>query len=151
MWFTNLLQLYTVILQGRIYHMKVVVKRDGTEVSFNVNKIKTAILNAMLETKDGIDEKLADNISQSIAKHVDRTVGRSMLKIQDLVEDHLMASERKDVAKKFIIYRYERDRTREMQESVGMAELFLTNMSAGLNMLRLDESTGKLCVLYDLF
>jgi adenosylcobalamin-dependent ribonucleoside-triphosphate reductase len=117
MWFTNLLQLYTVILQGRIYHMKVVVKRDGTEVSFNVNKIKTAILNAMLETKDGIDEKLADNISQSIAKHVDRT-GRkiNVEDIQDLVEDHLMASERKDVAKKFIIYRYERDRTRDARK-----------------------------------
>ena len=97
--------------------MKVVVKRDGTEVSFNVNKIKTAILNAMLETKDGIDEKLADNISQSIAKHVDRT-GRkiNVEDIQDLVEDHLMASERKDVAKKFIIYRYERDRTRDARK-----------------------------------
>lgn len=40
-----------------------------------------------------------------------------MLKIfRDLVEDFLMASDRKDAAKKFIIYRYERDKTRDARK-----------------------------------
>ena len=46
--------------------MKTVIKRDGTEVSFNGVKIKTAILNAMLETKGGIDETLAGSIAEAI-------------------------------------------------------------------------------------
>lgn len=97
--------------------MKTVIKRDGTEVSFNSSKIKTAILNAMLETKAGIDEKLAGDIAEAIYKQIERSERRVNVEdIQDLVEDFLMASERKDAAKKFIIYRYERDRTRDARK-----------------------------------
>ena len=97
--------------------MKTVIKRDGTEVSFNSSKIKTAILNAMLETKAGIDEKLADDIAEAIRKQTERSERKVNVEdIQDLVEDFLMASERKDAAKKFIIYRYERDKTRDARK-----------------------------------
>lgn len=97
--------------------MKTVIKRDGTEVSFNGVKIKTAILNAMLETKGGIDEALAGSIADAIEKQVDRSERRVHVEdIQDLVEDFLMASERKDAAKKYIIYRYERDKTRDARK-----------------------------------
>ena len=97
--------------------MKTVIKRDGTEVSFNGIKIKTAILNAMLETKGGIDETLATTIADAIEKQVDRSERRVHVEdIQDLVEDFLMASERKDAAKKYIIYRYERDKTRDARK-----------------------------------
>lgn len=97
--------------------MKTVIKRDGTEVSFNGVKIKTAILNAMLETKGGIDETLAGSIAEAIEKQVDRSERRVHVEdIQDLVEDFLMASERKDAAKKYIIYRYERDKTRDARK-----------------------------------
>ena len=39
--------------------MKSVIKRDGTQVTFNSEKIKTAIEKAMLETTSGIDSKLS--------------------------------------------------------------------------------------------
>ncbi len=97
--------------------MKTVIKRDGREVNFNSSKIKNAILNAMLETKAGINDKLAGDIAESIAgqiKHSGRKV--HVEDIQDLVEDFLMASERKDAAKKYIIYRYERDKTRDARK-----------------------------------
>lgn len=97
--------------------MKTVIKRDGTEVNYNSGKIKTAILNAMLETKSGINEKLADDITDAINKQVERSDRNVHVEdIQDLVEDFLMASERKDAAKKFIIYRYERDKTRDARK-----------------------------------
>jgi adenosylcobalamin-dependent ribonucleoside-triphosphate reductase len=97
--------------------MKTVVKRDGTIVGFNSNKIKNAILNAMLETKQGIDDKLAGTIASAIGKQVERSVRDIHVEdIQDLVEDFLMASERKDAAKKYIIYRYERDKTRDARK-----------------------------------
>ena len=97
--------------------MKTVIKRDGTEVNYNSKKIKTAILNAMLETKGGINDKLADDIADAISKQVERSERNVHVEdIQDLVEDFLMASERKDAAKKYIIYRYERDKTRDARK-----------------------------------
>jgi ribonucleoside-diphosphate reductase alpha chain/ribonucleoside-triphosphate reductase len=97
--------------------MKTVIKRDGTQVGFQSGKIKTAIENAMLETKTGVDVLLAGDIAAAIEKQVERS--ERMIKVedlQDLVEDFLMASERKDAAKKFIIYRYERDKTRDARK-----------------------------------
>lgn len=97
--------------------MKTVVKRDGTHVIFKSEKIKTAIENAMLETKAGIDAKLAGEIASAIEKQVEKTERLVNVEdLQDLVEDFLMASERKDAAKKFIIYRYERDKTRDARK-----------------------------------
>ena len=53
--------------------MRTVIKRDGSEVRFNGEKIKRAILNAMLETTEGMDEKLAGDISQAIEKQVEKS------------------------------------------------------------------------------
>ena len=97
--------------------MKTVIKRDGTQVSFNSGKIRTAIENAMLETKAGVDSKLSGDIALAIEKQVEKSERIINVEdLQDLVEDFLMASERKDAAKKFIIYRYERDKTRDARK-----------------------------------
>jgi ribonucleoside-diphosphate reductase alpha chain/ribonucleoside-triphosphate reductase len=97
--------------------MKTVIKRDGTQVSFKGEKIKTAIENAMMETRIGVDSVLAGEIAKAIEKQVERSERQINVEdIQDLVEDFLMASERKDAAKKFIIYRYERDKTRDARK-----------------------------------
>lgn len=97
--------------------MKTVIKRDGSEMSFNGEKIKNAIINAMMETRLGIDASLAEGIANAIEKQVERSERMVNVEdLQDLVEDFLMASERKDAAKKFIIYRYERDKTRDARK-----------------------------------
>lgn len=90
-----------------------VVKRDGSVVSFEVSKIIRAIEKAMQETTLGIDKPLCESIGEQI---VDLATGRenpiSVDEIQDLVEELLMESPRKDAAKKYIIYRNEKDGTR---------------------------------------
>ncbi len=97
--------------------MKKVIKRDGTEVSFNGIKIQAAIENAMLETKEGIEAKLAKDIAIAIEKQAEKSDKPINVEdLQDLVEDFLMVSDRKDAAKKFIIYRYERDKTRDARK-----------------------------------
>lgn len=97
--------------------MKSVIKRDDTRVTFQREKIKRAIEKAMLETKDGIDEYLAEEIALAIEGQVsDAEQEVHVEELQDVVEDFLMASDRKDVAKRFIIYRYERDRTRDARK-----------------------------------
>lgn len=97
--------------------MKEVVKRDGNEVSFNRTKIQVAIENAMKETKEGVEVQLAEDIAKAIEVQADKSdMPVNVEDLQDLVEDFLMASDRKDAAKKFIIYRYERDKTRDARK-----------------------------------
>ena len=84
-----------------------VIKRQGYLVEFEPEKIKNAIEKAMAETKDGIDQEMSNRISlriQEMIKERDRAI--NVEEIQDMVEFLLMETERKDVAKKYIIYRY---------------------------------------------
>ena len=90
-----------------------VVKRDGAVVEFEVAKIVRAIEKAMHETTAGIDRPLCEAIGQQIIEVSEsKDTPISVDEIQDLVEELLMESPRKDVAKKYIIYRNEKDSTR---------------------------------------
>ena len=87
-----------------------VIKRDGTRVLFNPDKIVRAINKAMVSTYGSIyesdtAEEIADLIGQ---RGVDMTVEQ----IQDLVEEYLMKSEYPEVAKSYIIYRDQRNKKR---------------------------------------
>ena len=90
-----------------------VIKRNGSVVKFELNRIATAIEKAMAETFDGIDKSLSNEIAGSIAKEVEICGGiKSVEDIQDLVEEKLMSSHRKDAAKKYILYREQRNLSR---------------------------------------
>jgi len=90
-----------------------VVKRDGSVVDFEVAKIIRAIEKAMQETTAGIDKPLCEAIGEQIIEVSEkRDLPISVDEIQDLVEELLMESPRKDAAKKYIIYRNEKDGTR---------------------------------------
>ncbi len=90
-----------------------VVKRDGAVVDFEVSKIIRAIEKAMQETTLGIDDVLCRSIGAQIVDAAsERDYPISVDDIQDLVEDLLMESPRKDAAKKYIIYRNDKDKTR---------------------------------------
>ena len=90
--------------------MNTIIKRDGRVVPFDALKIRDAILKAMAETEAGEDIPLATMIAGQIAQ-IDGQMG--VEDIQDLVEDKLMSSNRKDAARKYIIYRNERTKIRE--------------------------------------
>jgi len=67
----------------------------------------------MKETLQGVDESLCQQIGDRIEEEAsNRELNISVDEIQDLVEDWLMESPRKDAAKKYIIYRNEKDKTR---------------------------------------
>ena len=83
--------------------IQTVVKRDGRIVGYNEEKVKAAIRKAMLQTEKGEDESL-------IMRIVDRITAKGkenmeVEQIQDMVEEELMKSSRKEVAKKYIAYR----------------------------------------------
>jgi ribonucleoside-diphosphate reductase alpha chain/ribonucleoside-triphosphate reductase len=94
-----------------------ILKRTGSFVDFNYDKIASAIIKAMKETKDGVDEDLAKEISLNIQKELEnKNFPVPVEVVQDMVENALMDTKRKDVAKKYILYRYERDKSRDSRK-----------------------------------
>lgn len=89
-------------------------KRDGNLVDFTKDKIVKAIEKAMEETKIGIDHNLSEQIANEILKNLSARPEKyhEVEDIQDIVEFKLMDSERKDVAKRYIIYRSEKEKER---------------------------------------
>lgn len=94
-----------------------VQKRDGRIVPFDEEKIEKAIL-AAFEDTDGEITEYAKNKATNIASYIqgyyedDEDYIPGIEEIQDLVEKGLMATKRKDVAKKYILYREERTKIR---------------------------------------
>ena len=90
-----------------------VQKRDGRKVEFDKNKIKIAVLKAFIDV-DGEETAYAKDKARDIANYIE-SLNKDMTveEIQDEVEDKLMASNRKDVARAYIIYRNNRTAIRE--------------------------------------
>lgn len=90
-----------------------VIKRDGRKVEFDREKIKRAVLAAFSEV-DGRESPAARIKAGEIARYVE-LLGKDMSveEIQDIVEDKLMSSHRKDVAKAYVVYRNTRSRIRD--------------------------------------
>lgn len=97
-----------------------VEKREGNRVDFDRKKISSAIKRAMAETNLGIDNDISDDIAIEIENIVkEQNEIMTVDSIQNLVEDKLMESTRKDVAKRYIIYRSEKDKTRPVRKKEG--------------------------------
>lgn len=109
--------------------MVLVKKRNGTQVSFNKQKIINAINKAFIEVDGQLYETdtakdIADEIysycliknenfdhAPTIEEIFQKTI--SVEQIQDLVEEYLMHSERPDVARAYIRYRYKKEVARK--------------------------------------
>lgn len=88
-----------------------VEKRDGSFVPYNSDKIINAIEKAFIEVDGKIYEHdTANDIAYEIGKELmNRDAPMSVEEIQDRVEDYLMRSERRDVARAYIRYRYKKE------------------------------------------
>lgn len=88
-------------------------KRDGRKVKFDKEKIKIAVLKAFFDV-DGVETAYAKEKARDIANYI-ASLNKNMTveEIQNLVEEKLMISNRKDVARRYIIYRNNRTTIRE--------------------------------------
>jgi ribonucleoside-triphosphate reductase len=84
-----------------------VIKRDGRKVPFDKSKIKVAVSKAFLEI-DGEETPYAKEKSREIANYIESSLSGdiSVEEIQDVVVNKLMSSSRKDVAARYVEYRY---------------------------------------------
>lgn len=85
--------------------MAIVIKRDGTKVPFDKNKIATAI-NKAFEQVGYSDLPFALRLANNIESRIGDCTEVSVEGIQDLVENEMITSGRNDSAKKFMEYRY---------------------------------------------
>lgn len=89
--------------------MKTVIKRDGRKATFDITRIKNAILAAMNEVGT-VDAGFAMDAANKIENICPDKI--SVEDIQNLVEESLMSSKYKDVARAYICYRNERNKAR---------------------------------------
>lgn len=88
-----------------------VIKRDGSKEEFNRNKIRDAVLKAfgvIQNSSKTIDEDTYRAVTE-ITNSVVETEDQSIEDIQDQIEELLMDLGYHDVAKKYILYRKERE------------------------------------------
>lgn len=88
-----------------------IIKRNGTEVSFDISKILGAIRKANNEVSE--DHRLSEDQIAQIAEKVTALAGDlnravSVEEIQDFVENQIMDRKAFAVARKYITYRYSR-------------------------------------------
>ena len=93
-----------------------IIKRNGSEVTFDLDKIVNAIkaANAEVPTEEQLTERevmFASLNVEDACKVAGHTV--TVEEVQDLVEDQLMALDRFTVARKYIIYRYLQNQRRQ--------------------------------------
>ncbi|MBD5144000.1 MAG: anaerobic ribonucleoside triphosphate reductase [Oscillospiraceae bacterium] len=96
-----------------------IVKRDGRKVPFNVEKIADAVFKAA-KSVGGTDYQESVSIAEQVAKLCEEQYGDTptVEQIQDLVEKTLIKKGHANTAKAYILYRYERTRSREMKTNL---------------------------------
>ena len=98
--------------------MTTVLKRNGDYVPFDKNKIIAAISKAFLEVDGCLYETdTIIDIATDIEKYCSNKDIISIEQIQDKVEEYLMRSERPDVARAYIRYRYKRQIARSASDT----------------------------------
>ena len=85
-----------------------IVKRDGTIVNYNRDKIAIAINKANHEVS--AENRISDEKIEEIITYIESLDKKRMLveDIQDIIENKLMENGKYELAKKYIVYRYTR-------------------------------------------
>jgi len=94
-------------------------KRNGVIVDFDKSKIKVAIAKAFLAVRGGIEPEILDRLSDQVMSYLGEQFGDKVLTVEDVqntVESVLMAGGYFDVAKDYIIYRYEHAKGRKEEQ-----------------------------------
>ena len=88
-----------------------IIKRSGTEVKFDIQKIVNAIsaANADVDASHQLSEEKILELSRNVEKILEsKSRVLTVEEIQDLVENQLMDAKAFEVARKYITYRYRR-------------------------------------------
>ena len=117
-----------------------VIKRDGRIVEYDKSKIVAAISKAMKDV-DNINKDLANRIANDISKLDVKRI--SVEELQDLVEEKLMSSKMKDVARSYVRYRYDREKNRALSKDLDERYNEFISLIQGTNEEANKENSNK--------
>ena len=108
-----------------------IIKRDGRRVPFNMEKIINAVFKAA-KAVGGTDYEESTHVAEEVCRLCEQQYGDTptVEQVQDLVEKVLIERGHAQTAKAYILYRYERTRSREMK----------TNLMSVLNELTFNSA-----------
>ncbi len=130
--------------------LQIIKKRNGEMVPFDGEKIEKAIKKAFISITREEKAEVAKHISELVAKELElEAMTRdgyvpTVEHTQDLVEKHIMGAGFFDVAKAYIIYRYERTKEREEEkletlEKVEEGGLYITKKNGKKEKFNLEK------------
>ena len=124
--------------------MTKVIKRDGRKVDFDRDKIVKAVLAAFNEV-DGETTSDAKHKAVVISAYIDGLDDEeiSVEQIQNIIEEKLMSTKRKDVARAFVRYRYKRELVREAKTNLDN-EIFGLKDGTSEEVINNANKNGKL-------
>ena len=124
---------------GEVITSTKVIKRDGRIVEFDSSKITKAITKAMEKTSLGVDIDIINRITSSLvnSKTFKDSDAVDVDFIQDFIENELMKSRRKDVAKDYILYRDKRNRNRNSRSK------FIKNIKKKLSAKNIENQNAN--------
>lgn len=119
-----------------------VIKRNKTVQPFDKEKIKIAIVKAMDEIgyqreNNDIPNRIANDIEKLDAEEID------IVKIEEMIEDKLMACKCKDVARTFVRYRYKRELARGLNSSLTERYNKIQELISGSDQETIKENSNK--------
>ncbi|ENP8453965.1 anaerobic ribonucleoside-triphosphate reductase [Photobacterium damselae] len=122
----------------------VVIKRDGCRVSFDVLRIKEAVLGASRSISDSeniiMDKAYATTVAEAVLAQFVNAEEVEIHAIQNAVETQLMTGPHKAVARAYIEYRHDRDISREKKSRLNNEIRGLIEQS---NASLLNENANK--------
>ncbi len=116
-----------------------VIKRDGRAVDFDREKIRIAITKANSDVSE--EERVSDRQVLNIIKYIESLNKKRILveDIQDIIEKKLMDIKKFDLAKAYIIYRYNRALVRKSNTTDESILSLIKNENKELN----EENSNK--------
>lgn len=129
--------------------LKKIIKRDGREVEFSIDKLAGAIAKAGIQTgefKLEESKRLADITVALVEKSLKEKELAQVEKVQDVVEQVLMAAGHYKTAKAYILYRAARSDERRVERIIGVhddLDLSPNQLKVLSNRYLLKDEDGK--------
>lgn len=121
-------------------------KRDGSLQLFELDKVKIAIQKAFKACKYSMEDLDLTDLFCDLEEAIPHLVDHDVVEIeelQDLIESILMDYEYKDVAKNYILYRYERKLERDRRYAEKLTGKKIDNQNANVDEMSFGGRVGE--------
>lgn len=117
----------------------IIKKRDNSTEEFDINKIINAVDKAYKACgKEGIPDSMSNAL-----KNIDWGAFDSVEKIQDVVENFLMASNNYSIAKAFILYREKHKQARLISQKLGYIHKYVDSNENAASLSNTDDNANS--------